>query len=129
MRAFGVENRRSDTVLPRPQSAFEEMGSPTGGSRPPILRLQSDKAKEFLSRCDPAGNGLAERWVGIIKVRATALLADVRLTPEYWSHACCWVAYVHTHRVTEIPIGKSPPKLWRRSRGPPGSEEAPIISN
>ena len=35
---------------------------------------------------NPAGNGLAERWVGIVKVRATTLLADVRLLPEYWSY-------------------------------------------
>ena len=58
---------------------------------------------------DPQGNGLAERWIGIIKVRATALLADVRLPPEYWSYACRWVAYIHTHRVTEIAISKTLP--------------------
>ena len=97
----------------------------TGGSRPPILRLHSDKASEFLSPAirtylsqqgvrqtvnsgyDPQANGLAERWIGIVKVRATALLADVRLPPDYWSYACRWVAYVHTHRVTEIPINKN----------------------
>ena len=44
-----------------------------------------------------------------MKVRATALLADVRLPPEYWSYACRWVAHVHTHRVTEIPINKALP--------------------
>ena len=44
-----------------------------------------------------------------MKVRATALLADVRLPPDYWSYACRWVAYVHTHRVTEIPINKALP--------------------
>ena len=58
---------------------------------------------------DPQGNGLAERWIGIVKVRATALLADVRLPPENWSYACRWVAYVHTHRVTEIPINQALP--------------------
>ena len=75
----------------------------TGGSRPPILWLHSDKASEFLSPAirtylsqqevrqtvnsgyDPQANGLAERWIGIAKVRATALLADVRLPPDYWS--------------------------------------------
>ena len=57
----------------------------TGGSRPPILRLHSDKASEFLtltikaylshqgvrqtvnSGHDPQGNGLAERWIGIVR--------------------------------------------------------------
>ena len=82
----------------------------TGGPRPQNLRLHCDKAKEFLSPIiraylsqqgvrqtvnsghDPAGNGLAEKWGGIIKARATALLADVRLSPESWPYACRWVA-------------------------------------
>ena len=89
--------------------------------------MHSDKAREFLSPViraylsqqgarqtlnsgyGPQGNGLAELWIGKIKVRATALLADVRLPPDYSSYACRWVAYVHTHRVTEIPINKTPP--------------------
>ena len=125
--AFGVESRQSSVVLPCLQSCFEDLRALTGGSRPPILRLHSDKASEFLtptiraylsqqgvrqtvnSGYDPQGNGLAERWIGIVKVRATALLADVRLPPDYCSYACRWVAYVHTHRVTEIPINKALP--------------------
>ena len=65
------------------------------------------------SSYDPAGNGMAERWVGIIKVRATALLADVRLPPEYWSYACRWVAYIHTHthREVELPVDPSLPNF------------------
>ena len=125
--AFGVESRQTSVVLPCLQSCFEDLRALTGGSRPPILRLHSDKASEFLSPAirtylsqqgvrqtvnsgyDPQANGLAERWIGIVKVRATALLADVRLPPDYWSYACRWVAYVHTHRVTEIPINKALP--------------------
>ena len=113
--AFGVESRQSSVVLPCLQPCFEDLRALTGGSRPPILRLHSDKASEFLtptiraylsqqgvrqtvnSGYDPQGNGLAERWIGIVKVRATALLADVRLPPDYWSYACRWVAYIHTH--------------------------------
>ena len=44
-------------------------------------------------------------------MRAPALLADVRLPPEYWPYACSWVAYVYTHRVTEIAIGKALPNF------------------
>ena len=95
--AFGVESRQTSVVLPCLQSCFENLCALTGGSRPPILRLHSDKASEFLSPpiraylsqqgvCqtvnsgyDPQAIGLAERWIGIVKVRATALLADVRL--------------------------------------------------
>ena len=121
------ESRQTSVVLPCLQFCFEDLRALTGGSRPPVLRLHSDKASEFLSPPiraylsqqgvrqtvnsghDPQANGLAERWIGIVKVRATALLADVRLPPEYWSYACRWVAYVHTHRVTEIPINKALP--------------------
>ena len=33
----------------------------------------------------------------------------MRLPLEHWSYACRWVAYVHTHRATEIPINKTLP--------------------
>ena len=41
--AFGVESRQSSVVLPCLQSCFEDLRALTGGSRPPILRLHSDK--------------------------------------------------------------------------------------
>ena len=98
--AFGVESRQTSVVLPCLQSCFEDLRALTGGSRPPILRLHSDKASEFLSPpiraylsqqgvrqtvnsgYDPQANGLAERWIGIVKVRATALLARCAPTPR-----------------------------------------------
>ena len=108
--------------------------------------MHSDKAREFLSPViraylsqqgvrqtvnsgkDRQGNGLAKRWIGMIKVRATALLADVRLPPDFWSYACRWVAYVHTHRVTDIPINKTLPHfgdvvvVHQAFKKPPSSE-------
>ena len=90
--AFGVESRQASVVLPCLQSCFEDLRALTGGSRPQILRLHSDKASEFLtptiraylsqqgvrqtvnSGYDPQGNGLAERWIGIVKVRAALFL-------------------------------------------------------
>ena len=47
--AFGVESRQSSAVLPCLQSCFEDLRALTGGSRPPILRLHSDKASEFFN--------------------------------------------------------------------------------
>ena len=116
--AYGIENRQATTVLPCLQALFEDLLALTGGSRPPkeflapVIRTylsQQGVQQTVNSGYDPAGNGLAERWVGIIKVRATALLADVRLPSEYRSHACRWVACVHTHRATEIAIDKTLP--------------------
>ena len=95
--AFGVESRQVSVVLPCLQSCFEDLRALTGGSRPPILRLHSDKASEFLSPAiraylsqqgvrqtvnsgyDPQGN-VAERCIGIVKVRATALLVVLCLS-------------------------------------------------
>ena len=100
--AFGVKSRQTSVVLPCLQSCFEDLRALTGGSRPPILRLHSDKASEFLSPAirtylsqqgvrqtvnpgyDPQANGLAERWIGIVKVRATALLAAPEQVQLHW---------------------------------------------
>ena len=84
---MGVENRDDPHVVAGLQVALDDLTSLTGGFTAPVLRLHSDKAKEFLavgvrkllrahgirqttnSGYDPAANGIAERWVGIIKVR------------------------------------------------------------
>ena len=55
---------------------------------------------------DLAANGLAERWVGSVKVRATILLPDAHLPLDDWLYVCRWVAYVHTHGDVELPIDK-----------------------
>ena len=66
----------------------------TGGSKPPVARVHSDQAKEFLSHMvmewlkdqgirqtftstyDSQANGVAERWINLIKTKATVLLAS-----------------------------------------------------
>ena len=88
--AMGVENGDDPHVVAGLQVALDDLSSLTGGCRAPVLRLHSDKAKEFLATSvrkllrshgirqttnsghDPAANGRAERWVGIIKVRVPA---------------------------------------------------------
>ena len=125
--ALGVENRDDPHVVAGLQVALDDLTSLTGGCRAPVLRMHSDKAKEFLAKSvrgllkahgirqtttsgyDPAANGIAERWVGIVKVRATALLAEHRLPPDYWAYACRWVAYIHNHRVLGIRLNASCP--------------------
>ena len=144
--AFGVESRQTSVVLHLPPSpVLKTLRALTGGSRPPILRLHSDKASEFLSPpiraylaqqgvrqtvnsgYDPQANGLAERWIGIVKVRATALLADVRLPPEYWSYACRWVAYVHTHPCHRNTHQQDSTSFWRRGSYTPSIQEATLF--
>ena len=127
MWALGVESRDDPHVVAGLQVALDDLSSLTGGCRAPVLRMHSDKAKEFFAKSvrgllkahgirqttnsgyDPAANGIAERWVGIVKVRATALLAEHRLPPDYWAYACKWVAYIHNHRVLGIRLNASHP--------------------
>ena len=138
---MGVENRDDPHVVAGLQVALDDRLSLTGGCRAPVLRLHSDKDKEFLatsvrkllrshgirqttnSGYDPAANGIAERWVGITKVRATALLAEHRLPPDYWTYACKWVAYVHNHRSAEYQTQCKLPFVRGRGRGAPFLEE------
>ena len=104
---MGMANRDSPHVVAGLQVALDDLTSLPGGCRAPVLRLHSHKAKEFLDKSvrallrahgidikatnsgyDPAANGIAERRVGIVKVRAAALLAEHRLPPDYWFYAC-----------------------------------------
>ena len=84
-----------------PRRAEEDLRS-TGGSRPPLLRLHSDKASEFLSPmispylcqqgvCHSQQCGRKMGWH--CQGSSYCLLADVRLPPVYWSYACGWVAH------------------------------------
>ena len=47
--AYGIESRQANVMLPCLQISSEDLRALTGGSRPPILRLHLDKAREFLS--------------------------------------------------------------------------------
>ena len=125
--ALGVESRDDPHVVAGLQVPTDDLTSLTGDCRAPALRMHSDKAKEFLAKSvrsllkthgirqttnsgyDPAANGIAERWVGIVKVRATARLAEHRLPPDNWAYACRWVAYIHNHRVLGIRLNASYP--------------------
>ena len=103
LRAFGLENRQSDTVLPCLHSGFDGLRALIGTSRLQILRSRSEKARDLSSPMfraylhkqgvrqtmtsghDHTENGLVERLVRLLKVRGTAVLADLRLPPKYWS--------------------------------------------
>eukprot|EP00971_Amphidinium_carterae_P090273 1787355-Amphidinium_carterae.1 len=105
---------------------MEELRYLTGGSRPPVLRAHSDRAAAFLGKDvknflkehdvrqttnsghDPKANGLAERWVGLIKARATATLIHSKMGPDFWPYACKYVAMMHNARVMETEGLNSP---------------------
>eukprot|EP00971_Amphidinium_carterae_P341064 6479682-Amphidinium_carterae.2 len=124
--AFPVESPDGPTTVSCLQVVMEELRTITGGSRPPVLRAHSDRAAAFLGKDvrtflqahdirqttnsghDPKANGLAERWVGLIKARATVTLIHAKLGPDFWPYACKYVAMMHNARVMETEKMNSP---------------------
>ena len=107
--AFALVRRTKENVLSCLQSVVADLNTLTGGSKPPVTRVHSDQAKEFLSRpvmewlkekgirqtftstYDSQANGVAERWINLTKTKSTALLASRYLPTPFWCYAVAWV--------------------------------------
>ena len=106
------------------QSVIADLNTLKGGSKPPVIRAHSDQAKEFLSQhvmewlkekgirqtftsaYDSQTNGVAERWINLIKTKATVLLASKFLHTSFWCYAVAWVARCYNQEV----LGQEPRK-------------------
>ena len=122
--AFAVTNRTKEIVLACIQSVMADLRTLTGGSKPPVARVHSDQAKEFLSHkvmewlkeqgikqtftsaYDSQANGVAERWINLVKTKATVLLASRYLHTAFWCYAVTWVARCYNEKV----LGQKPRK-------------------
>ena len=100
--AFAVPGKTKECVGSCLNDVVAELNTYTGGSKPPVLRIHSDQAREFLSEAvmewlmqhnikqtftstgDPSSNGVAERWIDLVKVKATVLLASRYLPTTFW---------------------------------------------
>ena len=142
--AYGIESRQATVVLPCLQAFFEDLRALTAGSRLPILRMHSDKAREFLSPVirthvsqqdvrqtvnsghDPQENGLAERWMGIIKAnhllsnkgRMSLLEQVVKITKRMIRNQKTLLVSVNSLPRTNVPQHRpeSSPQLGRAQR-------------
>ena len=63
---------------------------------------------------DPKSNGLAERYIGIIKHKAAALLGHAELSLSFWYWAAMQVAYVYRSKVLNAPMPKNAPTFGDR---------------
>ena len=122
--AFAVPGKTKECVRSCLNDVVAELNSYTGGSKPPVLRIHSDQAREFLSQVvmewlmqhnikqtftstgDPSSNGVAERWIDLVKVKATVLLASRYLPTTFWCYAVPWVAYTYNQKT----LGQTPKK-------------------
>ena len=122
--AFALVHRTKENVLSCLQSVIADLNTLTGGSKPPVTRVHSDQAKEFLSRpvvewlkekgirqtftstYDSQANGVAERKINLIKTKSTALLASRYLPIPFWCYAVAWVTRCYNIKV----LGQKPRK-------------------
>ena len=122
--AFAVAGKTKECVRSCLNDVVAELNTYTGGSKPPVLRIHSDQAREFLSQVvmewlmhhnikqtftstgDPSANGVAERWIDLVKVKATVLLASRYLPTTLWCYAVPWVAYTYNQKT----LGQVPKK-------------------
>ena len=122
--AFALDRRTKENVLSCLQSVVADLTTLTGGSKPPVARVHSDQAKEFLSHMvmewlkdqgirqtftstyDSQANGVAERWINLIKTKATVLLASKYMHTSFWCYAVAWVARCYNQKV----LGQKPRK-------------------
>ena len=119
--AFAVTGKTKECVRSCLNDVVAELNTYTGGSKPRVLRIHSDQAREFLSQPvmewlmrhnikqtftstgDPSANGVAERWIDLVKVKATVLLASRYLPTTLWCFAAPWVAYTHNQKTLGKP--------------------------
>ena len=62
--------------------------------------------KQIFTSTDPSANGVAERWIDLVKVKATVLLASRCLPTTLWCYAVPWVAYTYNQKT----LGQTPKK-------------------
>ena len=123
--AFAVPGKTKECVRSCLNDVVAELNAYMGGGLNHLfLRIHSDQAKEFLSQVvmewlmqhnikqtftstgDPSSNRVAERWIDLIKVKATVLLASRYLPTTFWCYAVPWVAYTYNQKT----LGQAPKK-------------------
>ena len=60
----------------------------------------------FTSTYDAQANGVAERWINLMKTKATVLLASKYMHTSFWRYAVAWVARCYNQKV----LGQKPRK-------------------
>ena len=68
--------------------------------------MQHNIKQTFTSTGDPSSNGVAERWIDLVKVKATVLLASRYLPTTFWCYAVPWIAYTYNQKT----LGQAPKK-------------------
>ena len=122
--AFAVVGKTKECVRSCLNDVVAELNTYTGGSKPPVLQIHSDQAREFRSQPvmewlphhnikqiftstgDPSANGMAERWIDLANGKTTVLLASRYLPTTLRCYVVPWVAYMYNQKT----LGQTPKK-------------------
>ena len=127
----GLSSKRADEVAEALENIIAELECITETSNV-LTRFHSDAGGEFMNAkvqsmltrrgifqtstqgCDPKANGLAERYIGLIKQGATAYLTHTSLPLRFWYWVALQAAYVYRSKVLEAPFPKGCPSFGNR---------------
>ena len=127
----GLTSKKGEEVAMKIQEILIEVRAITG-ARHSLVRFHSDAGKEFVNAetkkvldkngifqshtggYDPKSNGLAERYVGIIKHSAASLLAHSGLSLVFWYWAAVQAAYQYRSKVLGAPMPAGAPTFGDR---------------
>ena len=119
----GLTSKEASGIVTALKGVFAELRS-IFGMLPPINRFHTDGGGEFINHKveqflkeqgvfktstdgkDPQGNGLAERYVGIIKQRACSYLAHAGLGLRFWYWASLQAAFVYRSTILGVGLPK-----------------------
>ena len=124
--AFAVVGKTKECVRSCLNDVVAELNTYTVGSKPPVLRIHSDQAREFLSQpvmewlmhhCTTTSSRLflpraihqqmeSPKDGLLIQVKATVLLASRYLPTTLWCYAVPWVSYTYDQKT----LGQTPKK-------------------
>ena len=127
----GMSSKKAEETAKKLEEILIEVRAITGDNKS-VVRFHSDAGKEFLNKevkkvldergifqsstggYDPKSNGLAERFVGIIKHLATNLLSHSGLSLTFWYWASVQAAYEYRSRILGASVPKNAPTFGDR---------------
>ena len=126
----GLKRKTAEEVSKAIKSIFAEIRCIFGENV--ILKAHSDAGGEFINReikahltdqeiwqtstagYDPKGNGRVERFVGILKHRATIFLLHSKMPLAFWCWAMMQAAYEYRCRILDTPLPDTAPRFGDR---------------
>ena len=136
-----VTKKTSEQVLLAVQSIVAQARHETGAD---FSRIHTDRGSEFTNETmrrwtigsshplfhttcgvgDKSANARAERWIGMLKMTARAMLWSAGLAPKYWKFAMSQAAVIHRARALEKPLPAWVPRFGSNVVGQFVNEES-----